>query len=80
MATLYIRTVPPDIYQRLKERAKRHRRTVPQEAAVILEDVLRKPEHPQEAWEMVDALRQQFRERYGTFQDSAPLVREDRNR
>jgi len=80
MATLYIRTLPAVIYQRLKKRARRNRRSVTQEAAVILEQVLGRPEGPQAAWEMVDTLRERLRAGYGTFKDSAPLLREDRQR
>jgi len=80
MATIYIRTLPAGVYQRLKERAKRNRRSVTQEAAVILEEALRKPERPEQAWKTIDALRERLRARYGTFKDSAPLLREDRQR
>lgn len=80
MATLYIRTLPQVIYRRLKERAKRNRRSLTQEAAVILEEALRKPERPEQVWETIDTLRERLRTRYGTFKDSAPLLREDRQR
>lgn len=80
MASIYIRTIPPLMYQRLKERARRHRRSVTQEAAVILEEALGKPEHPAEVWDMVDRVRERLRDRYGTFRDSAPLLRQDRQR
>lgn len=79
MASIYIRTIPPAIYERLKERAKRHRRSVTQEAAVILEEALGEPESP-EVWDKVDKLREHLRARYGTFKDSAPLLRQDRQR
>jgi plasmid stability protein len=39
MATLYIRNVPPEVYEALKARAKREGRSVNAEALKILEDV-----------------------------------------
>jgi plasmid stability protein len=78
--TIYIRTLPTIIYERLKQRAKRNRRSVTQEAVVILEEALGKPDRPQEVWEIIDGLRERLRAQYGTFKDSAPLVREDRQR
>ncbi len=80
MPTLYIRTLPQVIYKRLKERAKRNRRSVTQEATVILQEALGKRGRPDEAWEMVGSLRERLRTRYGTFKDSTGLLREDRQR
>jgi len=80
MASIYIRTIPPVIYERLKKRAKRHHRSVTQEAAVILEEALGKPEDQGEVWDMVNKLREHLRARYGTFKDSTPLLRHDRQR
>lgn len=80
MATLYIRALPQAIYQRLKERAKRNRRSVSQEAPVILDEALRKPERLGEAGETIDTLRERLRTQYGTFKDSVPLLRNDRQR
>ena len=38
MATLYVRNVPEDVYERLRERARRNGRSVNAEALRILED------------------------------------------
>ncbi len=40
MATLTIKNVPDDVYERLKQQAKENRRSINNEAIVILENVL----------------------------------------
>ena len=40
MASLMIRDVPPELHNRLKERAKANRRSLGKEALVILEEAL----------------------------------------
>lgn len=80
MPTLTIRDLPPEVYDRLRERAKRHRRSVTEEAAAIIVQALREAEGPQEIWRQVDRLREHIRSRYGTFPDSTPSTREDRER
>jgi plasmid stability protein len=80
MATLTIRNIPPEIYDRLREQAKRHRRSITQEAAFIIEQALRKTEPSEEIWHQVDRVRDLIRTRYGTFPDSTVLTREDRQR
>ena len=42
MPTLTIRNLPPGVYGRLRDRAKRHRRSLTQEAAAIIEQALGK--------------------------------------
>ena len=80
MPTVTIRNLPPEVYERLRERAKRHRRSLTQEAAAIIEQAVGKAEAAQESWRQVDRLREHIRNRYGTFPDSTPLTREDRER
>lgn len=80
MPTLTIRNLPPEIYDRLRERAKQHRRSITQEAAFIIEEAVGKAEAPQESWREVDRLRELIRSKYGTFPDSISLIREDRER
>lgn len=80
MPTLTIRGIPPETYDRLRERAKRHRRSITQEAAFIIEQALRTTESSQEIWQQVDRVRELIRTRYGTFPDSTQLTREDRQR
>jgi len=43
MPTLYIRDVPNELYQKLKNAARAHRRSATQEAIVVLEKALSSP-------------------------------------
>lgn len=80
MATLTIRNLPADVYERLKKRARANRRSITQEAAVIIEDAVGMADAPPDLWRQVDKVREAIRQRYGAFSDSTPLVREDRQR
>jgi plasmid stability protein len=80
MASLTIRNLPPEVYARLRELARRHRRSVTQEAAFIIEEAVGRAEDPAEIWRQIDKVREVIRQRYGAFADSTPLVREDRQR
>ena len=64
----------------LKARAKRHRRSITQEAAYIIECALTESGDSKIAWQQVDRVREQVSERYGSFPDSVPSIREDRER
>lgn len=44
MATLTIKNVPDEVYERLRRSAAQHRRSINQEAIVCLEQRLQKPE------------------------------------
>lgn len=54
MPTLYIRDVPAKVYERLRQRARRNRRTLRAEALHLLEQVVAAPapaaEPPGEDW------------------------------
>jgi plasmid stability protein len=80
MATLTIRDLSEEAYDRLKARADRNRRSATQEAAWILERALAEPVTTGEAWAEVDRVRELVRHRYGIFPDSAADVRQDRER
>jgi len=80
MLTLYIRDFPEDIYQKIKKRAKLHRRSISQEAVTIIEEVLNRPKKELELWDEIDLIKERIYARYGSFGDSAPLIREDRQR
>jgi antitoxin FitA len=59
MATLTIKNIPNRLYGRLKQNAKRHRRSVNSEVIVYLERVLTQPAvDPEEFLERVRALRE----------------------
>ena len=80
MASIYIRDLSPSTYKKLKERAKQNRRSVTQEAAMVLDEALGKQEQSKQLWERIDRIRERVTARYGSFSDSAPKIREDRRR
>lgn len=63
MATLTIKNVPDALYERLKERARRQRRSINQEAIVCIEQVVGS-EYDEEA---LQAEIRAFRERAGVY-------------
>ena len=75
MAQLLVRDLDPETVRRLKERARRNRRSLQGEVRTILE---REAAWAGDAWELVDRIRASFGGR--RFSDSAALVREDRDR
>lgn len=67
MPTLNIKNVPPDLYDRLKDNAQRHRRSINSEAIVCLEGALKSTRvDPDALLERIDRLRDQL--------DLAPLT------
>jgi plasmid stability protein len=64
MATLNVKNLPDELYEKLRERARRQRRSVAQEVTRLLEDALKEPEKlslmeleglGKEIWEGIDA-------------------------
>jgi plasmid stability protein len=80
MPGLTIRNLRGEVYARLKERARRNRRSVTQEAAMIIEEALREAETSARPWAEVERIREAVRSRHGALPDSTALVREDRKR
>lgn len=76
MAQVLVRDVEADILDKLKARAKRNRRSLEAELRVIFEAAAEEPEVAMLA--EVDRVRALFAGR--TFEDSAQLLREDRDR
>ena len=76
MAQLLIRDLDPETVNRLKERARRHRRSLQGEIRLILEKEAAADDLS--AWELADRIRASFGGR--RFNDSAALIREDRDR
>lgn len=76
MAQLLIRDLAPETVDRLKERARRHRRSLQGEIRLILEREAAAGAH--DAWELADKIRTSFGGR--RFTDSAALIRADRDR
>jgi len=77
MAQLLVRGLEPETVERLKQRAKLHRRSLQGEAKIILEDAAQKVSM-EEARAIAERIRKSFKGR--TFSDSAELIREDRDR
>jgi plasmid stability protein len=77
MSELRIREIEDWVADALKARARRHDRTLQEELRTLLRDeVLR------EKSTLADRAAQRlekFRDKYGTFSDSAALIREDRD-
>jgi plasmid stability protein len=80
MAILYIRNVPDKLYRKLKEQAKLNRRSIAQEVVTLIQDTIDKKTKRVEVWEEMETLRQRILKKYGRFDDSAVLIREDRGR
>jgi plasmid stability protein len=76
MAQLLIRDLDPETVNRLKERARAHRRSLQGEIRLILEKEAAADDRS--AWELADRIRASFGGK--RFTDSAALIREDRDR
>jgi plasmid stability protein len=77
VAQLLVRDLDPEIVERLKQRAKRHNRSLQGEARLILEEAARGVSM-EEAREVAERIRKSLA---GTMlSDSAELIREDRER
>lgn len=77
MAQLLVRDLEKAVVQRLKQRAKSHRRSLEKEAKAILERAA-----SEQTLEEARATAARIRRRLAgrTFSDSAQLIREDRDR
>ncbi len=76
MATLTIRRLDDQVYERLRERARSNRRSLEAEAREILTD---KTQNSDKAIEQIIALQEEMAAKYGTFPDSTPLIRQMRD-
>jgi plasmid stability protein len=78
MSQILVRDLEPQVVAKLKERAKRNRRSLQAEVRVVLEELARREEARDSFWEFADKMREESR---GMAQsDSADLIREDRDR
>ena len=77
MPTITVRSVSDAAYGRLVARAERNRRSISQEAALLLEQAL--AADAGQGWDLVDRVRERMA-RYGAFADSAFEVAQDRRR
>jgi plasmid stability protein len=79
MSQLLILDIDDAILERLRERAAHHAQSVEVEAKAILAGALQ-PASPADPWSAIDAMRENLARSGQEFPDSAPLVREDRDR
>jgi len=78
MAELVLIDVDNNVLHSLEERARRHGRTLAEEAKVILAEAVHGG--GADAWARVDAIYHRLAASGRTFSDSAELLREDRDR
>ena len=78
MANVFLRDIPEEVLNRLKDLAKAHNRSLQQELRTVLENTADQtvPDFFQKASE----LRKQLRKKAIRFTDSVKLLREDRFR
>lgn len=78
MSELLIDQVEDRVLNSLQNRATRHGRTVIEEAREILVSAV--TESANDPWSEIDSLREELQETQPAFEDSTPLIREDRHR
>lgn len=77
MAQVLVRQLNDKVVDRLKKRAKEHGRSLQSEVKTILEEAV--PDY-EGAWKRIEGLRKRLGRSGRKFNDSAGLVREDRDR
>ena len=83
MATLYVENVPDDLYQALRDRAHKHRKSIAAEVLSLLEENITTAEELQSRQEFLARVRN-MRSRpshsAGPFSSTEDMQREDRRR
>lgn len=77
MAQVLVRQLNDKVVDRLKKRAKEHRRSLQSEVKAILEDAV--PDY-ERAWKRIDSLRLRLKRSSRKFSNSADLIRKNRDR
>jgi antitoxin FitA len=77
MASVLVRHLNEDVMERLKKRAREHGRSLQSEAKTILEEAVPNYEG---AWKRIERFRKRLQQSGRTFNDSAALIRDDRDR
>jgi len=83
MATLYVENVPDELYQALRDRARKHRKSIAAEVLLLLEENVPTENELRRRREFVErmaALRAQTPLRPGSFASTEDMQREDRER
>ena len=80
MATLHVRNVPEELYDRLRRRAQEQNRSLSAEVVTLLEYALEEPRYSQA--ELLDSIRRRrfFEPKAVYAPDSTTLLRQDRER
>ena len=83
MATLYVENVPDELYQALRERARKHRKSIAAEVLTLLEDnvpTARELRRRRRLFRELEELRSRVSPSPGPFPSTEEMQREDRNR
>ena len=83
MATLYVENVPDELYQALRERARKHRKSIAAEVLTLLEDNIptaRELRRRRRLFRELKELRSRVSPSPGPFPSTEEMQREDRNR
>jgi plasmid stability protein len=83
MATLYVENVPNDLYDALRKRARRQRRSLAAEVLSLLEENIpteKDLKHRRAAFRKLQKLRFTASPGAGPFPSSEEMIREDRER
>jgi plasmid stability protein len=83
MATLYVENVPDDLYESLRSRARRKRKSIASEVIQILQQLVptaAELKRRHELYEAVLRFREQKSPSPGPFQSTEEMIREDRER
>jgi plasmid stability protein len=78
MANVFLRDIPEEVLNRLKDMAKAHNRSLQQELRVVLEKTA--GQTLPDVFQKASELRKALRKKAIRFTDSAKLLREDRLR
>ncbi len=78
MSQILVRGLESETIERLKERAKRHKRSLQGEVKMIIEEAVPAKMSMDEAYEAAIKIKKSFGDH--VFSDSAELIREDRER
>ena len=81
VATLHVRNVPDELYERIRRRAAAEKRSLGAEVVWLLEQALRRqPDDSAALFDRIDRSRTWLAETQGEFPSSVDLIREDRER
>jgi len=76
MSSVRVRNLDPQVISMLKDRAKRHGKTLEEELRGIFTEAAFRPRR--EAADRAQAISDAIRARVGTLSDSTPIIREER--